>query len=117
MQKQRLSNVRRVLEREGPVKRYEWLCFYELFLWLFCIARLSTPSNGKMLAWHTRNDQSTTSQIVIREHSVSYLESQPPINLIKALIISEDLSWSVNVHGYTVNATKCCALGDVPDKI
>ena len=51
------------------------------------------------------------------EHIEKCLKSQPPIKLIKSLTINEDFSWSVHVHGYRLNATKCSALGHVPEKI
>ena len=65
------------------------------------------------------SDQSTTSHIVLCkfEHNENYLKSQPPVKLIKSLIINEDFSWSVHVHGYRLKETKCSALGHVPEKI
>ena len=51
------------------------------------------------------------------EHIEKCLKSQPPIKLIKSLTINEDFSWSVHVHGYRLNVTKCSALGHVPEKI
>ena len=35
----------------------------------------------------------------------------------KSITITEDLSWSVNVHGHKLNAGKCKALWNVHDKI